>query len=62
MLKNKDLLGLKDVSSEEIMLILETAEHMKKIVCSPQKKIALFYRQKYGNVVLRKQHKNKIII
>ena len=42
MLKNKDLLGLKDLSREEILLILETAEHMKKIVCSPSKKSPYF--------------------
>ena len=42
MLKHKDLLGLKDLSREEILLILETAEHMKKIVCSPNKKSPYF--------------------
>ena len=31
MLKNKDLLGLKDTPKEEIQLILDVAEEMKKI-------------------------------
>jgi len=42
MLKNKYLLGLKDVSKEEIQLILEVADEMKKIVRSPHKKSPYF--------------------
>ena len=42
MLKNKDLLGLKDTPKEEIQLILDVAEEMKKIVRSPHKKSPYF--------------------
>ena len=42
MLKNKDLLGLKDSPKEEIQLILDVAEEMKKIVRSPHKKSPYF--------------------
>lgn len=42
MLKNKDLLGLKDTPKEEIQLILEVADEMKKIVRSPHKKSPYF--------------------
>lgn len=42
MLSNKDLLGLKDTPAEEIKLILEVAEEMKKIVRSPHKKSPYF--------------------
>ena len=51
-LKTKDLLGLRDISREEIEEILDTAETMKKIVVGPTKKtphlqgksiITLFY-------------------
>ena len=42
MLKNKDLLGLKNVPKEEIQLILEVADEMKKIVRSPHKKSPYF--------------------
>ena len=37
MLKNKDLLGLKDCSAEEIYEILDTAEEMKKLLLSKKK-------------------------
>lgn len=37
-LKSKDLLGLRDISTEEILEILDTAETMKKIVTGPTKK------------------------
>jgi len=36
--KNKDLLGLKDLTAEEIMLILDTAKTMKYILTSNNKK------------------------
>jgi aspartate carbamoyltransferase catalytic subunit len=39
MLKNKDLLGIKDLSSEEIALILDTAAEMKKILNQNVKKV-----------------------
>ena len=42
MLKNKDLLGLKGVSKEEINVILKTAAEMKKIIISGNKKSDLF--------------------
>lgn len=42
MLKNKDLLGLKDTPKEEIQLILDVADEMKKIVRSPHKKSPYF--------------------
>ena len=42
MLKNKDLLGLKDTPKEEIQLILDVAEGMKKIVRWPHKKSPYF--------------------
>ena len=42
MLKDKDLLGLKDTPKEEIQLILDVAEEMKKIVRSPHKKSPYF--------------------
>ncbi len=35
----QNLLGLKDLSAEEIMNVLETAKQMKKVVKSPDKKI-----------------------
>lgn len=35
----QNLLGLKDLSTEEIMNVLETAKQMKKVVKSPDKKI-----------------------
>jgi len=38
-LKNKDLLGLKDITSEEINLILSTASEMKKILNQGVKKV-----------------------
>ena len=38
-LKNKDLLGIKDLSPEEIQLILDTAEPMKGIISRPIKKV-----------------------
>ncbi|MHB8170703.1 MAG: aspartate carbamoyltransferase catalytic subunit [Thermincolia bacterium] len=38
-LKNKDLLGLKDISREEIQLIMDTAEPMKDIIQRPIKKV-----------------------
>jgi aspartate carbamoyltransferase catalytic subunit len=41
MLKRKDLLGLRDVSAEEITLILDEAEKMKKAVLSGQKSFDL---------------------
>ena len=37
MLKNKDLLGLKDLSVEEIYEILDTAAEMKKLILSDNK-------------------------
>jgi len=39
MLKRKDLLGLKDVSAEEIMEILNKAREMKKLFSQEVKKI-----------------------
>ncbi len=42
MLRNKDLLGLKDMPKEEIQLILDVAGEMKKIVRSPHKKSPYF--------------------
>lgn len=39
MLKNKDLLGIKELSPEEIALILGTAEEMKKILNQNVKKV-----------------------
>ena len=42
MLKIKDWLGLKDTPKEEIQLILDVAEEMKKIVRSPHKKSPYF--------------------
>lgn len=41
MLKRKDLLGLRDVSAEEITLILDNAEEMKKLVNSGKKSFDL---------------------
>jgi len=41
-MKNKDMLGLKETSKEEIGLILDTAAVMKKIVCSDSKKSDYF--------------------
>lgn len=38
-LKNKDLLGIKDLTPEEIQLILDTAEPMKDIISRPIKKV-----------------------
>ncbi len=38
-LKNKDLLGLKDISKEEIQIILDTAEPMKDVIQRPIKKV-----------------------
>jgi aspartate carbamoyltransferase catalytic subunit len=38
-LKSKDLLGLKDITAEEIQLILDTAIPMKDIVLRPVKKV-----------------------
>ena len=40
-LKGKDLLGLQNVSPEEIKLILDVAKKMKKIVLSDDKKVPL---------------------
>ncbi len=37
-MKKQDLLGLRDLSKEEILSILETAKEMKKIIQSPVKK------------------------
>jgi aspartate carbamoyltransferase catalytic subunit len=37
-LKSKDLLGLRDITKEEIMLVLETAKSMKYLIDSPSKK------------------------
>jgi aspartate carbamoyltransferase catalytic subunit len=37
-LKSKDLLGLKDLSREEIELILDTAKTMKMLIQSPSKR------------------------
>ena len=42
MLKQKDLLGLKDLSKENIELILSTADEMRKVVDSSPKKCDLF--------------------
>lgn len=39
-LSSKDLLGLKDLPAEEIQLILDTAEHMKLVLNSGNKKTA----------------------
>lgn len=39
MLKRKDLLGIKELSKEEILLILDTAEEMKKILKQNVKKV-----------------------
>lgn len=41
MLKSKDLLGLRDITAEEITLILDTAEEMKKAVKSGKKSFDL---------------------
>lgn len=41
MLKRKDLLGLRDISAEEITLILDNAEEMKKLVNSGKKSFDL---------------------
>ena len=38
LLKNKDLLGMRELSREEILYILEIAKDMKKIVCSDNRK------------------------
>ena len=38
-LKNKDLLGLKDITGEEITIILNTASEMKKILAQGVKKV-----------------------
>ena len=41
-MNRKDLLGLKEVSKEEIALVLDKAAQMKKIVCSDSKKSDCF--------------------
>ena len=52
----KDLLGLKDLSAENIKYILDTADTMKLILKQPNKKNAAPSRQNGGEFVLRKQH------
>ena len=55
MFKHKDLLGLKDVTAEEITEILDVADDMKKYLCGSERKseilkgktlVTLFYENR----------------
>ena len=59
MLKNKDLLGLKDTPKEEIQLILDVAEEMKKIVRSPHKKSPYFAGKSMATLCYEKSTRTK---
>ena len=42
-LKSKDLLGIKNLSLEEINLIFETADKFKEVLSRPIKKLSLIH-------------------
>ena len=57
-LRHKDLLGISDLTPDEILLILDTAEAMREIGDRPIKKVPALARQDRGESVFRSQHAN----
>ena len=61
-LRRKDLLGIAELSPEEIELILDTAEAMKEVGTRPIKKVPALARQDGHQPLLRAQHADADLI
>ena len=59
-LKGKDLLGLQNVSPEEIKLILDVAKKMKKIVLSDDKKVPLLKGKSIINLFMEPSTRTRL--
>ena len=58
----KDLLGIADLSTDEINLILDTAEAMREIGQRPIKKVPDAARQDGGESLLRAKHPDADVV
>ena len=52
----KDLLGLRELSADEINLVLETADAFKKVGTREIKKVPRFARENAGEFLYRTKH------
>ena len=59
-LKSKDLLGIKDLSLEEINLIFETADKFKEVLSRPIKKVPSLRHLTIANVFFENSTRTKL--
>ncbi len=61
-LSQKHLLGIKDISREDIELIFETADNFKEVINRPIKKVPSLRDVTIANVFFENSTSNKIIV